>query len=152
MVGVGRVEGRVHDDHEPRRRLTLDAAEVATLARACPEGTVPFPTTDGAVECEPALNATLDAATTPQIRSEQEGGRVVAPNACGPASQGSLRVGALAATRAMTTPSPRRSSNRLAPYVEDHASQNNQKSHLAFLRKLVPVSYTHLTLPTSDLV
>ena len=34
---------------------------VAAGARACPEGTVPFPTTDGAVECEPALNATLDA-------------------------------------------------------------------------------------------
>ena len=42
---------------------------------------------------------------------KSEGGRVVAPNA---------------------------SSNRLAPYVEDHASQNNQKSHLAFLRKVVP--------------
>ena len=46
-----------------------------------------------------------DKGTVHVFNLKSEGGRVVAPNA---------------------------SSNRLAPYVEDHASQNNQKSHLAF--------------------
>ena len=57
------------------------------------------------------LACSSDKGTVHVFNLKSEGGRVVAPNA---------------------------SSNRLAPYVEDHASQNNQKSHLAFLRKVVP--------------
>ena len=52
------------------------------------------------------LACSSDKGTVHVFNLKSEGGRVVAPNA---------------------------SSNRLAPYVEDHASQNNQKSHLAFL-------------------
>ena len=81
------------------------------------------------------LACSSDKGTVHVFNLKSEGGRVVAPNACGPAS--SCRRAGGAMYRA-TTPSPRRSSNRLAPYVEDHASQNNQKSHLAF----VPVSST----------
>ncbi len=51
------------------------------------------------------LACSSDKGTVHVFNLKSEGGRVVAPNA---------------------------SSNRLAPYVEDHASQNNQKSHLAF--------------------
>ena len=60
------------------------------------------------------LACSSDKGTVHVFNLKSEGGRVVAPNA---------------------------SSNRLAPYVEDHASQNNQKSHLAFL----PVSSTPST-------
>ena len=60
------------------------------------------------------LACSSDKGTVHVFNLKSEGGRVVAPNA---------------------------SSSRLAPYVEDHASQNNQKSHLAFL----PVSSTPST-------
>ena len=56
------------------------------------------------------LACSSDKGTVHVFNLKSEGGRVVAPNA----------------------------SSSTSPYVEDHMSQHNQKSHLSFLRKVVP--------------